>query len=853
MSLKDYKKKRNLENTPEPAGKKRLSKNAAAKPLIFVVQKHAASHLHYDFRLEVDGVLKSWAVPKGPSLNPSDKRLAIMVEDHPYDYHDFEGTIPKGNYGAGTVMVWDTGSYYPLIEYNKPGNEKTISDGLQAGEIKFILEGQKLTGAFTLVKLKKHDDQDRNWLLIKSNDPSSSKEDVIFKDRSVISNQTMEEIGGETSLKIKKTSEGKKKPQNKTPQPNTPQLKHIAKTKMPHHVKPMLAYLVDEPFDDNEWLFEIKWDGFRAIAEINQDNILLYSRSFQPFNERFSPVVNALKELSIQAIFDGEVVIIDKNGKSDFQLLQNYQKTGKGDLRYYVYDLLYYNGHDLMSLPLLERKQILQTLIPNSPTSLIQFSDHILTQGVKFFNAIKKRNFEGVMAKNIFSHYHSKRSREWLKIKTHARQEAIICGFTAPKGSRQKFGALILGIFEDHSFRYIGHVGGGFNQKSLNEIMDQLQPLITEKCPFKVVPKTNTAVTWVKPKLLCEVSFAEWTKEGQMRQPIFLGIRTDKKPTETKKETALSINEIPEKNKKKPSLKQTKSSKNLDLSLTHLEKVYFPKDGFTKGDLINYYREVSSFILPYLKDRPQVLHRFPNGIEEDGFYQKNLIDNVPEWIHTVEVTHENKNVNYLLIPDEKSLLFAVNLGCIDLNPFNSRIQNLNCPDYAILDLDPESISFDKVIEAAQVIHEILTEADIPCYCKTSGATGLHIYIPLGAKYTHEQAKQFAQLIALLTHQRLPKSTSMERSPSKRQKKVYLDYLQNNFGQTLAAPYSVRPRSGATVSTPLEWTEVKKGLDPRDFNIETVLKRFKNKKNIFLPVLKKGINLQAFLEREIIKK
>lgn len=491
MSLKEYKKKRDFTQTKEPPAK---LVPKSKKQLAFVVQKHAATHLHYDFRLESEGVLKSWVLPKGPSLDPKDKRLAIMVEDHPYEYRKFEGTIPKGNYGAGTVMIWDEGTYTPL--------EKSMPEAIKKGHIIFEMKGKKLKGVFHLVKLK----QSNQWLFFKGSDEHASNKDVTRLDKSAVTKRSMQQIG--------------------------------KKTKMPHKIKPMLASLIDKPFDSPDWIFEIKWDGYRAIGEADGKKVQLYSRTFQSFNKIFHPIVEALETLDTQAIFDGEVVVLDKKGKSDFQSLQNYQKTGKGDIRYYIFDVLYFNGRDLRSLPLIERKVQLRTILPKDPRSLLQYSDHIDGQGKKFYAAALKKGLEGIMAKEKQSPYESKRTKKWLKIKTHKRQEAIICGFTQPKGSRQKFGALVLGVYKRGTLIYVGLVGGGFDTQMLNDIKRKLDPLIIKKSPFPK-PLTLKNVTWVKPKYLCEVSFAEWTQEGQMRQPIFKGLRTDKNPKEVKHEVPI--------------------------------------------------------------------------------------------------------------------------------------------------------------------------------------------------------------------------------------------------------------------------------------------------------------------------
>lgn len=853
MGLQEYKKKRNFKSTPEPSAKKKLPAKKAT--LAFVIQKHDATHLHYDFRLEVNGTLKSWVLPKGPSLNPADKRLAIMVEDHPYDYRNFEGTIPKGNYGAGTVMIWDTGVYYPLDENYAVGDDKTMEAGIKKGKLVFALQGKKLVGIFDLIKLKSKDNEN-NWLMIKVKDSFVSTKDITKEEKSAVSDRSMQQIASTGDLKSVKSSEKPAEAKSANKKTASPIKKKavLRKTVMPKKIKPMLANLTDKVFDGEDWLFEVKWDGFRAIAEVDNQKVQLYSRTFQSFNERFSPIVEDLKKLHAEAIFDGEIVVVDKQGKSSFQSLQNYQRSAAGYLRYYIFDLLYFKGRDLRDTPLLERKQILQSILPNDSSSALQYGDHIEGKGKKLFEEAEKNGLEGIIAKRKDSPYYSKRTHLWLKIKTHARQEAIICGFTAPRGSRQKFGALILGLYEEGKLKYIGHVGGGFSEEKLREVMKQLQPLITKKCPFAKSPPTNSPVTWVKPKLICEVSFSEWTKGDQMRQPIFVGMRSDKNPKEIKKEEPVPASEV-KKAKAKPAKsepeKQKKStSKELEsqLTLTHLDKIYWPKEKYTKGDLIEYYRKIAPYILPYLKDRPQSLRRFPNGIEQPGFFHKNMGDKLPDWLTTVPVKHSNEEIHYLLIQDMASLLYAVNLGCIDLNPFNSRVQHLNNPDYLILDLDPVKVDFKDVIETAQTIHEVLSTHDIPSYCKTSGGRGLHILLPLGARYSYEQAKQFAELIAVMVHERLPRITSIERSPSKRQGRVYLDYLQNNFGQTIAAPYCVRPKPLAPISTPLEWSEVKPGLDPTDFTIKNFLQRVKKKGDLFKPVLGKGIDLSKCLKK-----
>jgi bifunctional non-homologous end joining protein LigD len=872
MGLQKYKKKRKFTATPEPEG---VDKHSSGS-LSFVIQKHQASRLHYDFRLEMDGVMKSWAVPKGPSTNTGDKRLAMMVEDHPYDYKNFEGVIPAGNYGAGTVMIWDEGEYHALETSDPDQSEKVLKKGLRDGMIKFFLKGKKLQGRFALIKLKnyKGKESDNSWLLIKEKDDYVIKADITKNDTSARTGRTLEEIAeGKTKIwESNKKSNKKSKVSNaelvsasKEKDPDIRQdysglLQKAPKAKMPHQIKPMLATLTDKPFDSEDWLFEVKWDGYRAVAELQKNQVKIYSRNLLSFNELFAPIVKTLNTFEFNAILDGEVVIVDKNGRASFQLLQNYlpavparqagQNTGQGNLTYYIFDILYYKDRDLREIPLVYRKKILKEILP--PAKNVKYSDHILTAGVDFFDAAKAKGLEGIIAKTTDSIYASgRRSMEWLKIKTSQRQEVVIGGFTEPRGGRKKFGALVLGVYQGDDLVYVGHTGSGFNDKNLGLIHDKLKPLIISKSPFKVPPKTNAPVTWVKPVLVGEINFSEWTGDGSMRHPIFAGLRVDKKPKEVVKETPTDMGKTYSKEKvKSPNKEVTVKVKGRELKLTNLDKVYWPKEKYTKGDLVDYYKKIAPFIMPYLKDRAENLNRHPNGIEGPSFYQKNMEHQPPKWVKTKKIFSESNDayINYLVCQDEPTLLYMANLGCIEINPWNSRINKLSHPDYAIIDLDPEAIGFDRVVEAALTTHKILEDLNVPNYCKTSGATGLHIFIPLGAKYEYELAKQFAQLIATLVNTKLPKTTSLERSPKKRQKRIYLDYLQNRKGQTLAAPYSVRPKPGATVSTPLEWKEVNQKLDPKNFTMETIFKRLDKQGDLWKPVLGKGVDIKKIINK-----
>lgn len=659
---------------------------------------------------------------------------------------------------------------------------------------------------------------------------------------------------------------------------------------MPHRIKPMLATLVDEPFDDENWLFEIKWDGYRAIAYMDDSNFEILSRNNLSFASRYAPIAEALKTLNVRAVMDGEIVAVNEKGISDFQLLQNWQSTGEGDLRYYVFDLIWLEGYDLSGVPLIERKKILQTIIPVENT-VVKYSDHIEQEGEKFFEAALEGGLEGVMAKKIKARYEpGSRANTWLKIKATKRQEVIIAGFTQPRKTRKFFGALLLGVHKNGELIYVGHTGSGFNVKSLEEIYKKLQPLVIDKTPFAKAPKTNMPATWVKPKLVCEIKFTEWTKDLQARHPIFMGLREDKNPKDihiensthmasllknkqkTPKKAVVKKSVIAEgKEKPQKKLKTTKSKSNQgdvafnlsngvnqemvisgrELRLTNLDKLYWKKEGISKGDMLNYYAKIAPYILPYMKDRPQSMHRHPNGINGMSFFQKDIRGKVPEWITTHESFSEstNETIEYLVCNDEATLLYMANLGCIEMHPWHSRKQKPDNPDYCLIDLDPDTGNkYEQVMEVAKLVKQLMDDAGAPCYAKTSGSTGMHIYIPLGAKYSYDQSKQLAELVVNIINQELPDFTSVIRSPAKRKGKIYLDFLQNRESQTVAAPYSLRPKPGAPVSTPLDWSELKKGLTSSAYTIHTIFDRLKTTGDIFQPVLEKGINLQAVLKK-----
>ena len=841
MGLEIYNQKRNFAQTAEPEGKK----SRKSKKLQFVVQRHAATRLHYDFRLEIDGVLKSWAVPKGPSLNPKDKRLAMMVEDHPYAYGDFEGTIPKGNYGAGEVEIWDKGFYEPLHKIAGRSDNEILQQELEAGSLKVILKGEKLQGEFALVKLEKGD-QENAWLLIKHKDDFSTSKKY-----------TAEEHIKDNS-KVTAYLNSKKK--SKTPEKIVPLTRSVSakESRLAETVVPMLCKVVDKPFDGKQWAFEIKWDGYRAIADLRGNKLKLYSRNGKDFSKRFPKIFNALKLQVHDMVLDGEIVAYDATGKPNFQRLQDSDVGDQQAVIYQVFDLLWLNGHSTLELSYLQRKELLQDALMTH--HVIQYHDYILEKGKDFFKEVEKLGLEGIIAKKIDSTYSPNiRTSSWLKIKVQQTEEALICGFTEAKGTRDKFGSLVLGKFYQGDLRFCGHVGTGFKADDLIEIYNMMQPLIRSTSPFKKIPKTNGKTTWLKPELIAEIKFTELTKDLIYRHPVFLHLRGDKNTNEVYFSAEEIGDTIPIKTMKNTVTARKSQAKNSiikigkqQVSLTNQHKIYFPEQEITKGMVIDYYQSIATYILPHLRDRPQSLNRFPNGIHQKNFYQKDASEQTPDWIPTTAIYSESndKQIDYLLCNDKASLAYLNNLGCIDLNPWTSKVSNLDKPSYLVLDLDPsEGNNFKDVIETAQAVKYILDIAKIEGFPKTSGSTGMHIYIPMNSKYSFDQIKDFGHVIMQMVQMKLPKLTTLERSLQKRDKnKIYLDYLQNRRGQTLASVYSLRPKSKATVSMPLSWDEVREGLRPEDFNLFNALSRIQEKGDLFKPVLGKGIDMLKALKR-----
>ncbi|GGW42376.1 DNA ligase D [Arenibacter certesii] len=806
MDLSEYNNKRNFSKTPEPKGNEGVKSNDHQ----YVIQRHQARKLHYDLRLEMNGVLKSWAVPKGPSMNPSDKRLAIRTEDHPLEYLDFTGTIPKGNYGAGEMMIWDSGTY----EMDSNESDLSVHAQLKEGNLKIILFGKKLKGRFALVRTAGRNDKE-SWLLIKKKDSFSvnipyDAEALVPLDYQANQKLNKEILPGEI-------------------------------------IQPMLANSIKEVFNDPNWIYELKWDGYRVLAHISNKGVLLQSRNGLSLNLKFMELVKELQQVENEVILDGEVVVLNKEGISNFGELQNYPDS-KGELRFYVFDMLYLNGHSMTSLSLMDRKSLIPEVVES--LRLTKYCDHIEGMGAALYNKAVQLGMEGVMAKHKNSYYSpGVRTEKWLKIKAIDDMEALICGYTDSEGAT--FGSLILGEEKNGILIYIGNCGSGFTETLRKDLLAKFSAYKTDQSPFKTKPTlTGRTPNWLVPTLSCEVTYTEKTKNGLLRHPIFKSLKPELKPANA------PINESIEKQKVSSS-QYSGEDLHIDghsVSITNLDKIYWPESGITKYDLIDYYLSVSDIIIPHLKDRPQSLHRHPNGIDGDDFYQKDN-EYAPEWVETIRLFSKSskRDIDYLLCQNTASLIYMANLGCIEINPWNSKVGKLDYPDYGVIDLDPpEGIPFSLVIKVALEFKKILDAADITGYCKTSGSKGLHIFLPMGAKYLYEEVRNFIKLLCYLVQMNIPEIATMERLIKNRDGKIYLDYLQNRRGQTIASVYSVRPVKSAQVSAPLDWEELSDNINPANFTLKNIPARIQKVGDFFEPLLSTSINMEhAILKLESI--
>jgi len=838
--LDAYRAKRDPERTPEPFGGRR-----PAGGRLFVVQKHAARRLHYDLRLEMEGVLKSWAVPKGPSVRAEEKRLAVHVEDHPIEYADFEGVIPAGNYGAGAVIVWDRGWYRPVKE------EDPLA-GLARGKLEVEFFGFKMRGRWTLARMSR---KDKEWLLLKKAGTGTAGEELTERyPQSVLSGLTLEEMRdvGAKRAAVRARLEALGAPRGDV---------------SPRDQPLMLATLAERPFSGAPWLFEVKYDGVRVLAFRRGDLVELYGRSGQLISGRYPELVAALRALPVDHfLLDGEVVAVDEGGRPSFQRLQSRMGlTNPHDIERAAaqvpvvgifFDCLALDGHDLRKLPLLERKECLALLVP--PVGVVRYGDHVMAEGEALFEAASQARLEGIVAKKTSSAYRGGRSREWIKIKCQRRQEFVIGGYTDPQGTRPYFGALHIGLYDNGRLAYVSKVGTGFDEAGLEQLWDALQPLARATPPFEAgTPPTGRGHHWVEPRLVGEVRFTEWTREGGLRHPTFLGLRSDKRPEECRREAPVIVEAEGETEhaprESTPSTLGRDGAPTADqktTKLTNLSKVFWPAEGFTKGSLIAYYETVAPLLLPYLADRPLVLTRYPDGITGKSFFQKDAPDFVPSWVRTERIYSKDalREIDYFIVNDVETLRYVINMGTIPLHLWSARLGALDRPDWLILDLDPKGAPFGDVVKVARALHRILEELELPSHVKTSGATGLHILLPLGARYTHEEARTFARLLALLGVEATPEIATIARPLRARAGKVYVDFGQNGHGQTIVAPYSVRPLPGAPVSCPLRWSEVTARLDPGRFTIATLPRRFERMPDPLAPVLTGSIDIAAAIAR-----
>ncbi len=810
--LDRYHAKRDPARTPEPMGSVPVA--SRLKTGVYVVHEHSATRHHWDLRLEIDGILCSWAVPKEPSMDPDDKRLAVKVENHPLEYVDFEAVIPPGNYGAGPMIVWDRGQFVPQIDPR---------EGLKDGEIKFELRGYKLRGAFTLV----HTGKGRRgkfsgrgsdeWLLIKKRDTHAEAflaTGAPLPATSILSGLTVEELRDGAARVAELRAD-------------------IAALDVPHKritpagFKPMLCQTADKPFSSDDWLYELKYDGYRLIAFGGAGEAALRYRSGQDATARYPEIASAIRALPCPGlVLDGEVVVTDGDGKPRFNLLQQRAGINRAaelaraaamlPATYFAFDLLGCDGHDLRGLPLIRRKALLRRLLGS--VGPVRYADHIDAQGEAFLALVAQQDLEGVVAKRRESPYKPTRSPDWLKMKVDPEDDFAICGYTPPKGTRSGLGALYLCLRQGDGWVFAGKAGSGLDETELATLRATLDAAPAWKPPFPL-PERIAGAKWVEPRLVCTVRYREWIDgdAGRVpRFPVFLRLRDDK-PVE-------DCRVRDDEPAAHPELQKEEGAR--ELQLTNLKKVFWPEDGYTKGDLIDYYRSIAPWILPYLKDRPTVMTRFPDGIHGKSFYQKDLPGWVPPWLRTTVTfsEHSQREIHYVMVDDADGLAFLANLGTIPLHVWASRIGNLTRPDWTIIDLDPKGAPREHVVPLALAIHDVLEAIGLPGLVKTSGQTGLHVLVPLAGQCDYEQARMLAYLVAMVVEHRHRDMATTHRNPGKRGGRVYLDWGQNAHGQLLVSPFSVRAVPGANVSMPLTWDEVVPGLDPGRFTIRNALAR-----------------------------
>jgi bifunctional non-homologous end joining protein LigD len=854
-TLEKYNRKRKFQATPEPKG--RVRKNPDP---IFVVQRHAARSLHFDFRLQINGALASWAVPKGPPQEIGEKRLAVHVEDHPIEYAKFEGDIPKGNYGAGHVDIWDQGTF------EVEGNE-SAAEQVERGDLKLRLRGERLNGRYVLVKMR-NSSRGNEWLFIRKSDPLQLEGDANAKQ-----NRPAKAAGTHTQTI-----------------PDLAGLDGSKKAPMPENLSVALAQLAEKPFSDPDWLFEIKWDGERSLAYMRDGHVELRARSNRNISAEYPELKTIVKQLNArQAIVDGEIVVLDADGRSDFTKIQArfgvsnppQSLQQKYPVTFYAYDLLYCDGYDLRDVALETRKNLLREFL--RPSDAIRYSDHVIETGVELYEIARERHLEGIIAKRRDSRYVGRRSPLWLKFKIVHDLDVVIGGWTAPRKSRDHFGALLMGLYDGDKLKYVGSVGTGFDSAMLEKTAKTLLKLETSDCPFDETPIVKEATHWVKPELVARAKYGQWTNDLKLRAPVFLGFQEDREPRDCRIEKAQSgkssvsansstpeestkPNVIPHRNTlSDPGNLETELAEghgerlevDLDgktLSLTHLNKLYFTKPDLRKRDVLLYYLRIAPYILPFLKDRPLVLKRYPNGIDGKFFFQKEAPASRPDWLKTVLIYSEERQAKmpYFVADDLADLLYLTNLGCIDHNPWSSSFDDEIHPDYVFFDLDPtEGTEFEVVTKIAHSVYKHLDLLGVRPYLKTSGGSGFHIFVPLERKYTYDEVRLFAGAIGQQVQAELPELVTFERKVSSRRKgTVLIDTVQNAHGRPLAAAYSLRPFRSAPVSAPVSPRELTRKLRPEDLNIATIFERLRHSGDLWKNFWKDRQRLEDAVTRAI---
>lgn len=832
QQLANYRAKRQANATSEPfGGRSNRLAPPVGEPRFFVVQKHAARRRHFDLRLEMFGVLRSWAVPRGPSRDPSVKRLAIQTEDHPLEYVTFEGSIPDGNYGAGEMIVWDHGVWIPL---------EPVDTGLAEGKLLFDLRGNKLRGRWTLVRTK--DGGGRHWLLIKKPDPAATPgHDGELDSPSVVSGLTLRERESGVDRHAELVVELER-------------LQAPHRTLALHEIEPMLAES-DDPFDDDDWWFELKYDGYRILAASVGGVVQLRYRSGRECTGSFPEIVTALSAFPARRfIIDAEVVVLDDDARPNFGRLQDRASLtlprdvdrGMRDnpVTLYVFDLLGFADFDLRELPLRERKRLLRRLVP--PIGIARYTDHIEGRGLALMSEVRRLGVEGVMAKHANSRYVSGRSDAWRKIRVEHTADLVVAGFVLPEGNRSGFRGLILGAYDGDDLVYVGRVGSGFSDRELLDTRALLDERIIDTPVIHGVPSVVKAI-WTRPDLVAEIKYKNLSRDDILRAPVFLRWRPDKLPRACLRASLLSRAESPNITPIYIDLPEPEEPRRVVIS--NPDKVFWPESGYTKQHLIDYYRSISPWLIPYLRDRPLVLTRYPDGIAGKHFFQKNAPPYVPEWLRTQMLWNdeEKRDVEAFVCDDVEALTYVANMASIPLHVWASRLSSPGLPDWCILDLDPKGAPFRHVVAVAQHIHTLANDIGLPNFCKTSGSTGLHVLFPLSGQFTYAQCRQFSLILAKVVVSELSELATLERVIPKREGKVYLDYLQNGHGRLLVSPWCVRPRPNAPVSTPLLWSDVTEALDPSAFTIETVPERLAAHGDPMAPLLEQQTQLSEVLE------